>query len=107
MAEHYAYENNRLKTSTIIAGTDFGDAVTEEYTYDDFGNVTQKKSMTGYDDKTLVEKAQYDDQGKFVIKKQIISVWKLILLIMTGGRFSQKKIPIIISRPIPMISGEN
>ncbi|MFP3597426.1 RHS repeat-associated core domain-containing protein [Chryseobacterium sp. SIMBA_029] len=69
MAEYYTYESNRLKTSTTIAGTSIDDAVAEEYLYDDFGNVTQKKSTTGYDDKFLVENAQYDAQGKFVIKK--------------------------------------
>lgn len=41
----------------------------ETYTYDDFGNITQKEITNSIDDNTKIDKAEYDIKGRFVLKK--------------------------------------
>ena len=65
----YTYENNRLKTVTTTAGNDTGRAVTDEFTYDGFGNSTQKVTSTAYDASKQTERNEYDSKGRFVVKK--------------------------------------
>ncbi|ASK31573.1 type IV secretion protein Rhs [Chryseobacterium sp. T16E-39] len=69
MAEYYTYENNLLKTNTTIAGTDFDNAIVDEFTYDGFGNLTEKLTRTGYNTTTRIQKNVYDPKGKFLIKQ--------------------------------------
>lgn len=52
----YTYENNRLKTVAVTAGNDTGRAITDEFTYDGFGNVTQKVTSNAYDAGKQTEK---------------------------------------------------
>ncbi|NIF06578.1 type IV secretion protein Rhs [Chryseobacterium sp. Tr-659] len=68
-AEYYTYENNRLKTTTTIPGIDIDKAIVDEFTYDGFGNITQKLTRSGYDMTTRTEKNEYDTVGRFVVKK--------------------------------------
>lgn len=65
----YTYENNRLKTLTTTGGNDTSRAVTDEFTYDVFGNITEKVTSTAYDASKHTEKSEYDAKGRFVVKK--------------------------------------
>ncbi|MGN7864632.1 RHS repeat-associated core domain-containing protein [Chryseobacterium sp. 22458] len=65
----YTYENNRLKTVATTGGNDTGRAVTDEFTYDGFGNITQKVTSNAYDAGKQTEKNEYDSKGRFIIKK--------------------------------------
>ncbi|WP_431610887.1 RHS repeat-associated core domain-containing protein [Chryseobacterium sp. 'Rf worker isolate 10'] len=69
MAEYYTYENNRLKTTTTIPGIDIDRAIVDEFTYDGFGNITQKLTRSAYDMTNRTDKSEYDTTGRFMIKK--------------------------------------
>ena len=69
ITESYTYENNRLKTATTTTGNDTSRAVTDEFTYDGFGNVIQKITNTAYDLNQRTEKNEFDAKGRFVVKK--------------------------------------
>ena len=66
--EEYTYENNLLKTLKTWNRDNTG-WLNEEYTYDDFGNITQKVITSSIDGNSKTDKAEYDAKGRFVIKK--------------------------------------
>ncbi|WP_332453607.1 RHS repeat-associated core domain-containing protein [Chryseobacterium aquaticum] len=65
--EEYTYENNLLKTSKAWnnGNTSF---LLDTYSYDGFGNITQKLSANSEDNQTVTEKSQYEPKGRFVEK---------------------------------------
>jgi len=65
----YTYENNFLKSSQFFPGNNATQAVTEEYYYDGFGNITDKKTVSGLDGNIKVQKDAYDPTGRFINKK--------------------------------------
>ncbi|WP_374463331.1 RHS repeat-associated core domain-containing protein [Chryseobacterium sp.] len=65
----YTYENNLLKNSQFFPGNNANQAVTEEYSYDGFGNITGKTTTSGLDGNTKTQKDEYDPTGRFVVKK--------------------------------------
>lgn len=67
-AEFYAYENNTLKTTTTVMGTDIENSTIEEYKYDGFGNIIEKK-LTSNDAQIRIVKSEYDPKGRFLVKK--------------------------------------
>lgn len=70
--EEYAYENNQLKTLTSWNNDNTG-WIRETYTYDGFGNIIKKEITNSLDGQTKSSLAQYDDKGRFVIKKNEIA----------------------------------
>lgn len=68
ITEEYIYEDNKLKTLKTSVGNDVNNYLLDEYAYDSFGNVTEKKT-TSNDAQTVVNKTKYDPLGRFVIKK--------------------------------------
>ncbi|ROI01534.1 hypothetical protein EGI16_16680 [Chryseobacterium sp. G0240] len=66
--EQYTYEDNQLKTVKNTVGNDANNYLLEDYVYDGFGNVIEKK-ITSNDAQTQTNKTQYDALGRFVIKK--------------------------------------
>jgi len=73
--EEYSYENNLLKTLKTYNRDNSG-GFQEQYSYDGFGNITEKKSTKFYvgfgpisPDEKIVTAAQYDSKGRFVIQK--------------------------------------
>jgi RHS repeat-associated protein len=66
--EEYVYENNLLKTFKTWNRDNTG-YLQETNDYDGFGNITQKVISNSVDSNTQTTKAQYDDKGRFVIKK--------------------------------------
>ena len=66
--EDYTYENNLLKTLKKWNRDNSG-YLQETYTYDNFGNITQKIINNSVDSQTKTTKAFYDDKGRFVSKK--------------------------------------
>ncbi|MDY0931777.1 RHS repeat-associated core domain-containing protein [Chryseobacterium sp. CFBP8996] len=66
--EEYTYENNQLKTLKSWNRDSTG-YLLETYNYDDFGNLTQKTIGNSIDSQTQTVKTNYDDKGRFVIKK--------------------------------------
>ncbi|WP_238349659.1 RHS repeat-associated core domain-containing protein [Chryseobacterium cucumeris] len=65
----YTYENNLLKSSQFYPGNNATQAVTEEFSYDGFGNITGKKTISGLDGNSKTQKDEYDPTGRFIIKK--------------------------------------
>ncbi|BFO64666.1 FG-GAP-like repeat-containing protein [Chryseobacterium sp. KCF3-3] len=65
----YTYENNLLKSSQFFPGNSLAQAVTEEYKYDGFGNITEKKTISALDGNSKTQKDEYDPTGRFIIKK--------------------------------------
>ncbi|MBO9676359.1 MAG: VCBS repeat-containing protein [Sphingobacteriaceae bacterium] len=65
----YTYENNLLKSSQFFPGNSVAQAITEEYSYDGFGNITGKKTTSALDGNEKTQKDEYDPTGRFVIKK--------------------------------------
>ncbi|CAD7802826.1 hypothetical protein CHRY9390_00984 [Chryseobacterium aquaeductus] len=65
--EEYTYENNLLKTSKAWnnGNTSY---LLDTYSYDGFGNITQKLSANSEDNQTVTEKSQYEPKGRFVEK---------------------------------------
>ncbi|MGO4707573.1 RHS repeat-associated core domain-containing protein, partial [Chryseobacterium sp. 2TAF14] len=66
--EEYTYENNQLKTLKTWNRDNSG-YLQETYAYDGFGNLTQKTISNSIDSQTQTIKTNYDDKGRFVIKK--------------------------------------
>lgn len=66
--EEYIYENNRLQTLKTWNRDNSG-YLQETYAYDGFGNLTQKTISNSIDSQTQTIKANYDDKGRFVVKK--------------------------------------
>ncbi|WP_051881888.1 RHS repeat-associated core domain-containing protein [Chryseobacterium soli] len=65
----YAYENNLLSTTSFFPGSNSGNAIVEKYSYDGFGNITTKQTTSGFDGNSKTEVAEYDPQGRFLVKK--------------------------------------
>lgn len=63
----YTYDNNLPKTVTTF-NQDYSQSVVETYTYDGFGNVTEKKVTNSQDSQTQYAKTEYDTKGLFVTK---------------------------------------
>lgn len=66
--EDYIYENNLLK-SLKSWNRDNSGWIQESYEYDGFGNITSKTISNSFDSNTQKNTTQYDDKGRFVIKK--------------------------------------
>ncbi|ASE62716.1 RHS repeat-associated core domain-containing protein [Chryseobacterium indologenes] len=66
--EQYTYEDNKLKTIKTTVGNDSNNYILDDYAYDGFGNMVEKKS-TSNDAQIQTVKTQYDTLGRFVIKK--------------------------------------
>ncbi|AZA58516.1 RHS repeat-associated core domain-containing protein [Chryseobacterium shandongense] len=66
--EEYTYDNNLLKTVKKWNKNNTGSTL-DTYSYDGFGNITQKVSTNSVDAQNMTEKSQYEDKGRFVIKK--------------------------------------
>ncbi len=72
--EDYTYENNLLESKTSWNRDNSG-GFSESYEYDGWGNITEKStsrftsSMSNQLNGVIKEKAAYDSQGRFVIKK--------------------------------------
>ncbi|WP_370901325.1 T6SS effector amidase Tae4 family protein [Chryseobacterium gossypii] len=66
--EEYTYENNLLKTLKTWNRDNTG-YLLETYTYDGFGNITQKTISNSIDSQTQTTGSLYDPKGRFVIKK--------------------------------------
>lgn len=65
----YVYENGLLKTSTFFPGSNATNSITEEYSYDGFGNITTKKITSGIDGNSKTEKVKYDPEGRFIMSR--------------------------------------
>ena len=66
--EEYHYENNLLK-SLKTYNRDNSGWLQESYEYDGFGNITAKTISNSVDNNTQTSRTEYDDKGRFVIKK--------------------------------------
>ena len=66
--EEYHYENNLLKSLTTYNRDNSG-WLKESYEYDSFGNITTKTISNSVDSNTQTSKTEYEDKGRFVIKK--------------------------------------
>ena len=66
--EDYTYENNLLKTKKTWNRTNSG-WLMESYTYDGWGNITQKITTSSIDSNSIIDKAEYEAKGRFVVKK--------------------------------------
>ena len=66
--EEYHYENNLLKSLTTYNRDNSG-WLKESYEYDGFGNITTKTISNSVDSNTQISKTEYEDKGRFVIKK--------------------------------------
>jgi len=66
--EEYTYENNQLKALKSWNRDNSG-YLQEAYTYDGFGNLIQKTISNSIDSQTQTIKTNYDDKGRFVVKK--------------------------------------
>lgn len=67
--EEYDYEGNLLKYKTLW-NRDMSGLFLETYDYDGFGNITKKEITSSFNyNISKTDKAQYDPQGRFVIKK--------------------------------------
>ncbi|UZT99167.1 type IV secretion protein Rhs [Chryseobacterium fluminis] len=65
----YTYDNNLLKSSTFSPGANMSNSIVEEYSYDGFGNIILKNTKSALDGNSRTESAEYDPQGRYVIKK--------------------------------------
>ncbi|GGF10728.1 RHS repeat-associated core domain-containing protein [Flavobacterium limi] len=63
----YTYENGLPKTITTF-NQDYSKSVTDTYSYDGYGNVTEKTKTNDKDSQTQSVKNEYDAKGLFVIK---------------------------------------
>ncbi|CAA7386073.1 RHS repeat-associated core domain-containing protein [Chryseobacterium fistulae] len=66
--EEYTYENSLLKTLKTWNRDNTG-YLQEAYTYDGFGNAIQKVASNSIDSQTQTTKAEYEPEGRFVIKQ--------------------------------------
>lgn len=66
--EEYTYENNRIKTIKKWNENNTGH-ILDTYTYDGFGNLTQKVISNSTDARTQTTKTEYESKGRFVIKQ--------------------------------------
>ncbi|PWN70093.1 type IV secretion protein Rhs [Chryseobacterium phosphatilyticum] len=66
--EEYTYENNLLKSTKTWDRDNVG-YLQEVYSYDGFGNITQKTISNSVDAQTKTTLTAYDDKGRFVVKK--------------------------------------
>lgn len=66
--EEYTYDNNLLK-SLKTWNRDNSGYLQEIYSYDGFGNITQKTASNSIDSQVQTSKTEYDVQGRLVIKK--------------------------------------
>jgi len=66
--EEYHYENNLLKSLTTYNRDNSG-WFKESYEYDGFGNIITKTISNSVDSNTQTSKTEYEDKGRFVIKK--------------------------------------
>ena len=66
--EDYEYENNLLKSKTSWNQNNSG-WIRETYAYDGFGNTISKTISNSTDGNTQSESAQYEANGRFVVKK--------------------------------------
>ena len=66
--DEYTYENNLLKTLKTWNRDNTG-FLLETYSYDGFGNITQKVVSNSNDTQTQTETSLYESKGRFVIKK--------------------------------------
>ncbi|MFP3832255.1 SpvB/TcaC N-terminal domain-containing protein [Chryseobacterium sp. SIMBA_028] len=66
--EEYTYESNLLKTLKTWNQDNTG-YLQETYSYDNFGNVTQKVINNSVDSQTQTTKAEFEPKGRFVVKK--------------------------------------
>lgn len=63
----YTYKNGLPETITTF-NQDYSKSVTDTYTYDGFGNVTEKKKTNNHDSQTQYIKNEYDAKGLSVVK---------------------------------------
>lgn len=66
--EEYSYENNMLKTLKMYNRDNSG-WMQEKYSYDNFGNITEKTVSNSVDTIVQNQKSLYEPKGRFVIKK--------------------------------------
>ncbi|MCG2794174.1 MAG: type IV secretion protein Rhs [Weeksellaceae bacterium] len=66
--EEYTFENNLLKTLKSW-NRDNSDYLLQTFTYDGWGNVTQKLSSNSIDSQTETGADLYDSTGRFILKK--------------------------------------
>ncbi|MEG0925764.1 RHS repeat-associated core domain-containing protein [Chryseobacterium sp.] len=66
--EEYTYENNLLKNLKTWNQDNTG-YLQETYSYDSFGNVTQKVITNSVDSQRQTTKAEFEPKGRFVVKK--------------------------------------
>ncbi|MCE3024026.1 hypothetical protein LW131_04225 [Riemerella anatipestifer] len=66
--EEYTYENNLLKTLKTWNRDNSG-WLQETYDYDGFGNIIQKTITNSVDSHTQNSKTEYEDKGRFVVRK--------------------------------------
>lgn len=67
--QEYTYNTNNLLETLKTYNRDDSGWFLETYTYDGFGNITQKEITNSIDDNTKTDKAEYDTKGRFVLKK--------------------------------------
>ena len=66
--EEFTYDNNLIKT--IKTGNRDSTGYTlDTFTYDGFGNITQKVSGNSVDSQTIVSGYEYDPEGRFLVKQ--------------------------------------
>jgi RHS repeat-associated protein len=63
----YTYENGLPKTITTF-NQNYSKSVIDTYSYDGYGNVTEKKKTNDQDSQTQYIKNEYDAKGLFVVK---------------------------------------
>ncbi|MYY44009.1 polymorphic toxin type 44 domain-containing protein [Elizabethkingia anophelis] len=68
VVEEYTYENNLVKTFKNY-NRDHSGWIQEKYSYDNFGNITEKIISNSVDEMIQISKSEYDTKGRFVIKK--------------------------------------
>ncbi|WP_084680291.1 RHS repeat-associated core domain-containing protein [Chryseobacterium luteum] len=66
--EEFTYENNLVKTLKTW-NRDNNAYTLDTFTYDNFGNITQKVSGNSADSGTITSGYQYDPKGRFVVKQ--------------------------------------
>ena len=66
--EEYTYADNLLKTKKSYNRDNTGWFL-ETYSYDGFGNITQKVITSSIDSNSKIDVAEYDTKGRFVVKK--------------------------------------
>ncbi|PKF74499.1 RHS repeat-associated core domain-containing protein [Chryseobacterium sp. PMSZPI] len=66
--EEYTYENNLLKSTKTWDRDNVG-YIQEVYNYDGFGNIIKKTINNSVDAQTKTTLTDYDDKGRFIVKK--------------------------------------